>query len=296
MNNRQNDFVQLVDRAVRDSKFKNLRHAIEKELLIYDILFCLEQHNLLDNIVFQGGTLLRLGHGGERLSEDLDFAAGANFSLTEFSNFKLVVEEFFHKRYGLTVEVKEPRVEPRNDDYDRVTVHRWRVNATMYPERKDLPKQRVKFEVANVPAHTKEIVSIRAHYDFLPDGYDDVLIVSETLREVMADKLISLPANTRYIRYRDIWDLYWLVKRRTDVDTDLVEQKIIDYQLSNYADLLNRMLNQLPNIVKSAEFHTEMRKLLANDVYEYTLQKEKFRTHMLVSVQELFEIVRRSLN
>ena len=296
MNNRQNDFVQLVDRAVRDSKFKNLRHAIEKELLIYDILFCLEQHNLLDNIVFQGGTLLRLGHGGERLSEDLDFAAGANFSLTEFSNFKLVVEEFFHKRYGLTVEVKEPRVEPRNDDYDGVTVHRWRVNATMYPERKDLPKQRVKFEVANVPAHTKEIVSIRAHYDFLPDGYDDVLIVSETLREVMADKLISLPANTRYIRYRDIWDLYWLVKRRTDVDTDLVEQKIIDYQLSNYADLLNRMLNQLPNIVKSAEIHTEMRKLLANDVYEYTLQKEKFRTHMLVSVQELFEIVRRSLN
>ena len=296
MNNRQNDFVQLVDRAMRDSNFKHLRHAIEKELLIYDVLFCLEQHNLLDNIVFQGGTLLRLGHGGERLSEDLDFAAGANFSLTDFSNIKFVIEEFFLQRYGLTVEVKEPRVESRNEDCGGVTVYRWRVNAMMYPERKDLPKQRVKFEVANVPAYTKEIVSIRAHYDFLPDGYDDVLIVSETLHEVMADKLISLPANTRYIRYRDIWDLYWLVKRRADIDTDLVEQKIIDYQLSNYTDLLNRTLSQLPNVVISTEFHTEMQKLLPTDVYEYTLRKEKFCTHMLISVQELFAKVQHALN
>ena len=76
MNNRQNEFEQLVNRAVSDSKFSHMRNAIEKELLIYNILFCLEQQGPLDNIVFQGGTLLHLGHGGERLSEELDFVAG----------------------------------------------------------------------------------------------------------------------------------------------------------------------------------------------------------------------------
>ncbi|MEM8194358.1 nucleotidyl transferase AbiEii/AbiGii toxin family protein, partial [Morganella morganii] len=32
----------------------------------------------------------------------------------------------------------------------------------------------------------------------------------ENLTEIMADKLVSFPATTRYIRYRDMWDLVWL--------------------------------------------------------------------------------------
>ena len=36
MNNRQNEFEQLVNRAVSDSKFSQMRNAIEKELLIYN--------------------------------------------------------------------------------------------------------------------------------------------------------------------------------------------------------------------------------------------------------------------
>ena len=296
MNNRQNEFVQLVNRAVSDSKLSHMRNAIEKELLIYNILFCLEQHGLLDNIVFQGGTLLRLGHGGERLSEDLDFVAGANFTPSDLSPIKIRIENFFFQRYGLAVDVKEPKRASRDVESRGITVNRWRVNATLNPERRDLPKQRVKIEVANVPAHTKEIVSIRAHYDFLPDGYDDVLIVSETLNEVMADKLISLPANKRYIRYRDIWDLYWLVKRRAEVDAKLVEQKIIDYQLLEYEDSLNNLIERLPDLVNSSEFHIEMQKLLPSDVFDRTLRKDKFCEHLLLSVQKLFEQIRYSLH
>lgn len=296
MNNRPNEFVQLVNRAVSDFKLSHMRNAIEKELLIYNILFCLEQHGLLDNIIFQGGTLLRLGHGGERLSEDLDFVAGANFTPSDLSPIKLGIEKFFFERYGLAVEVKEPKKAPKNVESRGVAVNRWRVNATIHPERKDLPRQRVRIEVANVPAHTKEIVSIRAHYDFLPDGYDDVLIVSETLSEVMADKLISLPTNTRYIRYRDIWDLYWLVQRGVQVDMNLVEQKIIDYQLSEYVDSLDKMIKRFPDIVNNPEFHMEMQKLLPSDVFDRTLSKDKFCEHLRSSVQQLFEHVWRSLN
>ncbi len=295
MNNRQNEFVQLVNRAVSDSKLSHMRNAIEKELLNYNILFCLEQHGLLDNIVFQGGTLLRLGHGGERLSENLDFVAGANFAPSDLSPIKIRIENFLFERYGLAVDVKEPQKASRNVESRGMSVNRWQVNAAINPERRDLPKQRVKFEVANVPAHTKEIVSIRAHYDFLPDGYDDVLIVSETLNEVMADKLISLPASKRYIRYRDIWDLYWLVKRRAKVDTKLVEQKIIDCHLLEYVDSLNNLIERLPDIVNSSEFHIEMQKLLPSDVFDRTLRKDKFCEHLLLSVQNLFEQIRYSL-
>ena len=276
MNNRQNAFSQLVNRAVSDSEISHIRSAVEKELLIYDILFCLDQHGLLDNLVIQGGTLLRLGHGGERLSEDLKFVAGADFYPTDFSPIKPGIENFFLKRYGLVVEVTEPKKASGSINNRGITVNRWRVNAIINPGQKDLPKQHINIEVSNVPAHTKEIVSIRTHYDFLPDGYDDVLIFSETLNEVMADKLISLPANTRYIRYRDIWDLYCLVQRRAEVDISLVERKIIDYQLLEYVDSLNRIIEQLPDIVNSPEFHMEMHKLLPSDVFDRTLRKDKF--------------------
>ena len=296
MNNRQNAFAHLVNRAVSDSKFSHMRNAIEKELLIYNILFCFDQHGLFENIVFKGGALLRLGHGGERLNEDLEFVAGADFAPTDFSPVKLGIEDFFFQRYGLTVEVKEPKKVSKNIERRGITVNRWRVNATMYPERKETPKQHIKIEFADVSAYTKEIVSMRTHYDVLPDGYDDVLIVSETLNEVLADKLVLLPANSRCSRYCDIWDLYWLIKRRAEVNTKLVEQKIIDYHSLEYADSLNKMIERLPDIVNSSEFHTEMQKLLPSNVFDRTLRKDKFCEHLLSSVQNLFEQVRYSLN
>lgn len=296
MNNRQNEFAQLVNRTLSDSNFRHMRNAIEKELLIYNILYCLDQHGLLDNVVFQGGTLLRLGHGGERLSEDLDFVAGADFTPSNLSPIKTGIESFFLERFGLAVDVKEPKRALKDAESRGITVHRWRVSATINPERKELPKQRVKIEIANVPAHTREIVSIRTHYDFLPDGYDDILIVSETLNEVMADKLISLPANTGYIRYRDIWDLYWLSQRQARVDAMLAKRKIADYQLSEYPVSLNKLIKRLPDIVKSSEFHMEMQKLLPSDVFDRTLGKNKFCEHLLSSVQQMLEQVRHSLN
>lgn len=296
MDNRKNEFVQLVNRAVGDSKFSHMRNAIEKELLIYNILFCLEQHGLLDNIIFHGGTLLRLGHGGERLIENLEFVAGEEFSPSDFSPIKLVIEEFFFDRFGLNAEVIEPIIASGDLESRGITVIRRRVDVTINPERRELPKQRIKIEFANVPAHTKEIISVRTHYDFLPDGYDDVLIISVALKEVMADKLISLPATTREIQYRDIWDLYWLVRRRTEVDTNLVKQKITDYHLSDYTDSLNRTIERFPDIVNSSEFHVELQKLLPSDVFDRTLRKEKFCNHLLSSVQELFEQIRNSIN
>ena len=67
------DFDALVDRAMRDPHVAHMGPVIRKELLHYDILFCLGRSGMLDNLVFQGGTSLRLCYGSRRYSEDLDF-------------------------------------------------------------------------------------------------------------------------------------------------------------------------------------------------------------------------------
>ncbi len=54
--------------------------VVEKELLHHDILRVLSGSGLLAKLTFIGGTCLRACYGSHRLSEDLDFTGGADFS------------------------------------------------------------------------------------------------------------------------------------------------------------------------------------------------------------------------
>ena len=296
MNNRPNEFEQLVNRAMIHSNLAHMRDAVEKELLIYDILFCLDQNDLLNSIVFQGGTLLRLGHGGNRLSEDLDFVAGVNFSTSDLKEIKPCIEKFIARKYGLTANVNEPsETAVRDATHQKLKVNRWRISIATNPDRKDLPHQRLKLEIANVPAYTREVVALKKHYDFLPDGYSDTLIVAETLNEVVADKLVSLPATTQYVRFRDIWDLCWLVRHGATVDCELVAAKVSDYQVNDYETLLNKTIEQLTIHIKGKPFKEEMKSLLPTDEFNRTLGRPKFIEFMTSTLCGLFEEVRQSL-
>src|SRR3954470_13642303 len=58
-----------------------------KEAIHLHLLSALSEAGVLQHVVFQGGTALRLCYGGERYSEDLDFGcgkAGAYFTDVEF--------------------------------------------------------------------------------------------------------------------------------------------------------------------------------------------------------------------
>ena len=72
MKRTDNTLNALVVMAVRDGHDENSRPVIQKELLHYDILFYLKQSGLLNGLVFQGGTSLRLCYGSARYSEDLE--------------------------------------------------------------------------------------------------------------------------------------------------------------------------------------------------------------------------------
>ena len=76
--NKIEDFNLLVDKAMSIPGRALMRPAVAKELLHYDILFCLDKDGLLDQLTFQGGTSLRLCYGAPRFSEDLNFDYDGN--------------------------------------------------------------------------------------------------------------------------------------------------------------------------------------------------------------------------
>ncbi|MDX3773140.1 nucleotidyl transferase AbiEii/AbiGii toxin family protein [Chromatiaceae bacterium AAb-1] len=281
------DFNQLVALAMQQSEVTAMRPVIEKELLHYDILYCLDQAGLLNELVFQGGTSLRLCYGGNRFSEDLDFAGGTDFSSAQLIAMKNCIEEYIGQRYGLEVTVKEPDSLKQHAEYAELRISKWQIAITTAPGQKSIPRQRVKIEVANIPAYTKTALPLRRNYDFLPDGYEDTLVFTETLNEVMADKLVSLPATQRYVRHRDLWDLVWLLQQGASLDAELVRKKIADYKIPDYKELLESRIKSLEAIVTSQAFHDEMKRFLPTNVYDRTLGQEKFKYFMIDTLKTL---------
>ncbi|WP_066453455.1 nucleotidyl transferase AbiEii/AbiGii toxin family protein [Castellaniella caeni] len=268
-------FNELVYLAMREPGRAHMRAVIEKELLHYDILFALSQGKLLDKLTFQGGTSLRLCHGAPRFSEDLDFAGGSNFELSALRDIKACLEDYLSARYGLLIQVKEPKVRPLIDVHEgggpSIGISKWQISIQTSPDRPDIPRQRIKLEVANVPAYTRELKSLARNYQFLPDGYSDVLVGVETMNEIMADKLVSLPSCARYVRHRDIWDLRWLQQRGAVLSSDMVANKVSDYGEPNYLERLRKMIDRLPQITQSAAFKDEMSRFLPQDVQNRTI-------------------------
>ncbi len=292
----QDNFAQLVDKAMQDKHVAHIQAVIEKELLHYDILFALEKGGLLDKLTFQGGTSLRLCYGGNRFSEDLDFVGGVDFSSAMLADMKSCIEKYIGERYGLEVNVKEPKELREDPKYAELSIDKWQIAVVTSPERKDLPKQKIKVEVANIPAYTKEPLALKVNYDFLPDGYSDTLILTETLNEVMADKIISLPATTKYVRHRDIWDLVWLQQQGATLKIELVKSKVLDYKLERFDELLANLLERLPELVTSAAFIEEMRRFLPTDVFDRTLALEKFQIYLKNTLVKLFKNVQDELS
>lgn len=285
----------LTDRSMQNRQGAHMRAVIQKELLHYDILYSLEQANLLSGLVFQGGTSLRLCYGADRYSEDLDFAGGPDYSLAQFAMLKDRVESHVGGRYGLEVTVKEPRLITKEPVRSGVNVDRWRVSVVTDPGRSDVPKQRIHIEIANVPAYTSELQKLRANYEFLPDGYADLLVVVESLDEIMADKLLALAASRKKVRHRDIWDLAWLRQRGAEVQPELVGRKIADYGVEGYPALLDSLIEKAPSIIDGKPFHEEMKRFLPEDRYQRSLGNPKSKRNLTATIVELYRELKSGL-
>ena len=293
---KQADFNTLVRLAMKTHNYGHMRPVVEKELLQYDILFSLDRERLLDSLTFQGGTSLRLCYGSPRFSEDLDFTGGPDFDGRRLQGIASCIEKYVGRRYGLEVAVKEPTDIESESDYAALSIDKWQVAVITAPERRDVPRQRIKIEVANIPSYSREPKPLLINYGFLPDGYGDILILTETLDEVMADKLISLVNTARYVRYRDIWDLRWLKLRGASIQPIWIQKKIDDYGIDDYLCKIDNMRQRLPDIIRGEPFRKEMMRFIPMDVQERTLNRSTFYDFLVVEIGNLLQSLKRNLN
>ncbi len=289
MVNKKEILSKLVDQAMKMSGHTHMRPVLEKELLHYDILFALDKERLLDELTFQGGTSLRLCYGAVRFSEDLDFVGGRNFATGHLMDIKSCIEHYVGSKYGLEVMVKEPKEMAMEPEHRDIRVDKWQISVITAPGQRHLPRQKIKIEVANIPAYSKVPRPLQQNYEFLPDGYIDTLVMVESLEEIMADKLISLVNCQAYIRHRDIWDLRWLRQQGAKVNVEFIKAKLLDYKVDDYCEKLEKMKSKIPDIIHGKEFREQLSRFIPLEVQERTLLKEKFHLFLINETNALFQ-------
>jgi len=273
---------------------KDLIPVMEKELIHYEIIKSLRRHGLLEKMTFQGGTCLRLLYGSPRYSEDLDFACGEAFDDISVAEMKEGLSDDLLSAFDTSVRVKAPKKIPQSDN---VKVSKYQVIVDTDTSRPDLPSQRIKIELASVIPYTYDVRPLSCNYDILPSSYENILVPAETPTEIVADKLVSF-ANSSHTRYRDIWDICWVVDTydvNVDELTDLTFLKINEYETnSDYSDFLAWGKKRLADVIHTNDFSQQMARFLSPDEYEQTIRDPSFISKMEDTVCSLYNIVNKS--
>lgn len=194
------DYKAVAAGIARSEGMGALLPVVEKELLHYRILSAMQDGGFFGPIVFQGGTSLRLCHGSPRYSEDLDFAGGTGFGVDDLRGLGECV------RSSLAGMSPDVQVKVREPVRDEGLVRRWRISIRTAAQRRDLPSQSIKLEVASVPAHEPQTRPVRVNYPSVSAIAGDIILAVESPTEILADKLLSFACSS-HIRRRDLWDM-----------------------------------------------------------------------------------------
>ncbi len=81
------------------------------------------------------------------------------------------------------------------------------------------------------------------------------------------------------------------MQQGAELDIELVKQKIKDYRIENYEDMLKSLLGRLSVIVRSANFKQQMERFLPSNVIERTLDEKKFIQYIDNTLMKLFSTV-----
>jgi len=284
-----NLFDQLVSEALKTQPdLSLLRVVIEKELLHHDILRTLSQNDLLRHLTFIGGTCLRICYGGIRLSEDLDFTGGNNFSRESLSTMGQVLTGSLNEKYGLIISVSEPIKDTSNVDT-------WKIKIETRPEQKHMPAQRINIDICRIPSYEKKPMMLLNPYG-VDMGTGGLIIQAQSREEIYADKLLAFALRPNRMKYRDLWDMVWLHQQGLKPRMELIPDKLNDRKITptHFIKLFNEREKSLTMDKKLvSEFKKEMLRFLPPDQINHVIKQKDFWAFIVNLMHEFASQLRR---
>jgi len=215
----------ITEKARSDRVSSSLVFKEHVQLAVLDYLF---RKGLFSQMVFQGGTALRLVYQGVRYSEDLDFVLRKK-DLPCFLNMREELQPLTAHLKKFLPFVRQARLKAQKEtaSFRRYCV----ILESDFLSAQD----QTNIELANVPSRKHQTVILRH-----PDTMTAPAVTVETPEEILSDKCVAFAARD-YIKGRDLWDIYFLLSTlkialNRGIIT-MVKKKISDYGLTENAFL-----------------------------------------------------------
>ena len=188
-------------------------HQVFQDEMQKAILASLSREGVFNDLVFQGGTALKLFYGNPRFSEDLDFVLRQGKNSFDLTPKVSKVQTFVNDVFPFLEEIK---ISIQKNDRD--------MQRFIFRTISDIPDQklRIHIELSYVPSYRNQPKIL----DYPP--LNPAVRVEDT-SEILADKMTAL-GNRPYLKGRDIWGIHFLaVEKQISVPWTLVIQKAKDY-------------------------------------------------------------------
>ncbi len=275
----------LMDQILEEKpELSPLKMVVEKELLHHDVLRIMRDHNLMEGLTFIGGTCLRACYGSTRLSEDLDFTGGANFSRQQLADLASILETELYQKYGLQVAVSQPIKDSGNVDT-------WKIKIETRKKNKHLPAQRINIDICSVPSYDVQSVPFLNLYD-VDMGTSGFIVQAQSRQEIFVDKLLAFAFRPNRIKYRDLWDILWLAGHNVQPSFELIPKKLQDRNiaLQDFFDAFAQRLHQLEHDTAIADnFVGEMSRFLSQEQLKVAMMQDQMLQAIVRLMQDLQE-------
>lgn len=286
----------MIDSLVREALTNKplllgLEDVIEKEILHHDIMTVLHKNGLLQQLTFIGGTSLRLCYNSSRLSEDLDFTAGLDFTPDKFLGLAAKLKDHLEGKFGLKVSVREPKL----SSTDTST---WKVTIEKHSNRPDLPSQKMHIDICSLPSFDIDYRPIIDHYN-INSSMAGLPIPVQSLSEILADKMIAFAFRERRIKPRDIWDIVWLKQQNIEQKHDLIlkKLKVRKKEKSHFLNQIRKHADMIKNDDETKiDFYNEMSRFLPSDVSKRTIEEKNFWSYLSGLIEDEVSLLSRSMS
>lgn len=214
--------LRIIEERIKEYKPKNKVEELNalKEIAQEIILSALSRAEFFKYAAFQGGTCLRIVHGLNRFSEDMDFVlyeANPHFKWRQFSN----EIELEFSGYGFNTELVDKskaddivkKAFLKNESFGQVIKLIYDRNAS------DAQVIKIKLEIDTNPPTGSTYATNVIHF---PEPFS---IVTQDIPSLLAGKIHALLCR-EYVKGRDWYDLVWYFSKKPTLNLSLLQNAL----------------------------------------------------------------------
>ncbi len=255
----------ILQDLVREKKEENLPDFLIinflKEYLQYPVLNFIYKNEKYRNLIFTGGSCLRICHDLPRLSEDLDFdLEKKDFDSLDLENLEKGLTNYFKKQYSL--EIKTRKQDKRRLYLKFPILHQLGLNLEGGSD----------FLYVKIEPSLKQFENLSTEIQAVSNYGYNFIVKKYPLKELMTGKIMAVftrewfkgTNNEIDIKGRDFYDLFWYFQNEIEPDFEALNKAL---KIKNKKDLKTKLKQRIKEQITPLKLKRDLQNFLPDQKF-----------------------------